>query len=169
MERNYAFEALAEVTSTDWNAGRGELNAALKSIKQQSEIEDDYLLADEIHTRAKMYHSVWPELTLTPNALAKHWLRVFEEADKKPAQLTNQSVSVQCQTCQGDRFVVVSLRKPIQTEWMREHKISPTEEGIEEVAPCLDCNPSTDTEMRRWDGTVVRSPDPARVRELMSR
>lgn len=77
--RDYAYEALAEVTATDLNAGRGELNAALKSIREQSEIEDDYLLADEIHERAKMYRALMPDVMLTPSALAKHWLRVFEE------------------------------------------------------------------------------------------
>lgn len=169
MERNYSFEALAEVTSTDWNEGRGELNRALKSIREQAEIEDDYLLADEIHTRAKMYRQVWPELTLTPNALAKHWLRVFEEADKKPAQLTNQSVDVACATCSNDRFVVVSLRKPVQTPWMKEHGFEPSDQMIEEMVPCPDCNADANTEMRRFDGTLVRSPDPARVREMMSR
>lgn len=78
-ERNYAFEALAEVTATDWEVGRGQLNAALKSIRAQTEIKDDYLLADEIHERGKMYRALWPEITLTPTALAKHWVRLPEE------------------------------------------------------------------------------------------
>ena len=83
--RNYSFEALAEVTGTDWNVGRGELNAALRDIKLQAEIEDDYLLADEIHARAKMYRAVFEGAALTPNALAKHWTRVFEETKpRKP-------------------------------------------------------------------------------------
>ena len=83
-ERNYAYEALAEVTSTDMNIGRGQLNAALKSIRQQSEIEDSYLLSCEIHERAKMYRALMPNVMLTAPALAKHWKRVHEETKKTP-------------------------------------------------------------------------------------
>ena len=169
MSRDYAYEALSEVTSTDMNAGRGELNAALKSIREQSEVTDSYLLADEIHTRAKMYRAVMPDVMLTPSALAKHWLRVFEEADRKRGERVNQSVSVVCETCGSDRFVVVALRKPVQSQWMRERGLEPTEEMIEETAPCPDCNPKADTSHRRYDGTMAQGPDPARVRELMRR
>ena len=78
-KRDYSYEALAEVTGTDWNIGRGELNVALKSIREQSEIKDDYLLAAEIHERAKLYRALMPEVLLTAPALAKHWRRVAEE------------------------------------------------------------------------------------------
>jgi hypothetical protein len=81
--RQYDFEALAEVTGTDWEVGRGELNVALKIIRAQSEITDGYLLAAEIHDRAKMYRHVMPDVMLTPTALAKHWKRVQEEATKE--------------------------------------------------------------------------------------
>ena len=84
MTRDYAFEALAEVSGTDWEVGRGKLNAALKSIRAQCEIEDSYLLADEIHERAKMYRALFPNAALTPTALAKHWKRVFEETQRRP-------------------------------------------------------------------------------------
>jgi len=86
MPRDYSFEALAEVTKTDWTVGRGELNAALRDIKIQSEIEDSYLLSCEIHERAKMYRRVFPEIALTPNALAKHWVRVEAESTKVRGQ-----------------------------------------------------------------------------------
>ncbi|HSC05465.1 MAG TPA: hypothetical protein VLD59_01410 [Steroidobacteraceae bacterium] len=82
--RNYDFEAIAEVTHTDWNAGRGELNKALMLIREQSEIEDSYLLSAEIHDRAKMYRALFPNAALTPTALAKHWLRVYEETQRRP-------------------------------------------------------------------------------------
>lgn len=82
-ERDYAYEALAEVTATDMQAGRGELNAALKSIREQSEIQDSYLLSAEIHERAKLYRSLMPNVMLTPSSLAKHWKRVFEESKPK--------------------------------------------------------------------------------------
>ncbi len=86
MPRDYAYEALAEVTSTDQNVGRGALNAALKQIRQQAEIEDSYLLGAEIHDRAKMYRQAYPEIALTPNALAKHWQRVKAESRKVRGQ-----------------------------------------------------------------------------------
>lgn len=169
-ERDYAYEALAEVTSTDMSAGRGELNVALKSIREQSEIDDSYLLADEIHLRAKMYRAAMPEVMLTPTALAKHWMRVFEEAQRKPAMASNIAAAYKaCPTCDGDKFVVVSMRKPIQSQWMKEHKIEPSEEMIEEMAPCPDCNMQANTETYRADGSKVRAPDPAKVREMMAR
>jgi len=90
-KRDYAYEALARVTNSDQNAARGELNAALKSIREQSEIEDSYFLADEIHERAKMYRAVMGDALLTPTALAKHWLRVFEESKRLRATGVNRS------------------------------------------------------------------------------
>ena len=84
MARDYAYEALAEVTSTDQNVGRGQLNAALRDIRhQEPDIEDSYLLGAEIHDRAKMYRQMFPEVALTPTALAKHWLRVKADAPKR--------------------------------------------------------------------------------------
>ena len=84
-ERDYAYEALAETTSTDPSTGRGELNAALKSIRTQSEITDSFVLSVEIHDRAARYRSLFENAALTPTALAKHWKRVFEETKpRKP-------------------------------------------------------------------------------------
>lgn len=74
-----------------------------------------------------------------------------------------------CATCEGDLFVVVFMRKPVTTEWMARngHKASETE-MIEEIAPCPDCNAGANTSFRRTDGTEAVSPDPARVRELIT-
>lgn len=166
-ERNYSFEALAEVTGTDWKAGRGELNIALKSIREQCDIPDDYLLAAEIHDRAKMYRQAMPDVMLTPTALAKHWKRVFEEAERPKG--TNLSVVGECQTCGGDRFVVVATRKPFVSPWMTERRIKPQNLASEEVAACPDCNAAADTSFRRFDGSLFRSPDPALTREWMKR
>ena len=168
--RDYAYEALAAVTSTDTTAGRGELNAALKSIREQTEIEDSYLLADVIHKRAKMYRDVMPDVMLTPTALAKHWQRVLDESGRKP-QATNQSAKpTVCKTCDGDRFVTVRLRSPEQTAWMAEHNIEPRRDQFhEEVAPCPDCNPTLDASYFRHDGTRFRPMDPAAVRDTLSR
>jgi len=72
------------VTATDWEVGRGVLNAALRDIRAQSEIEDSYLLGAEIHERAKMYRALFENAALTPTALAKHWIRVKEETKPRP-------------------------------------------------------------------------------------
>jgi hypothetical protein len=86
MSRDYAYEALAEVTSTDMSVGRGQLNAALRDIRiQEPELTDSYLLSAEIHERAKMYRVVFSDVALTPTALAKHWHRV--KAEVKTARL----------------------------------------------------------------------------------
>lgn len=170
MARDYAFEALAEVTNTDWNAGRGELNAGLKSIKEQSEITDSYLLADEIHKRAKLYRKVMPEVMLTPTALAKHWARVYEEMESRRfVDTTNVAAkATACDTCGGDRFVLYSTRKPVTTAWMEEHGIKASEtDMLEEYAPCPDCNSTADTSFHRPDGSQFRSPDPGKVREML--
>ena len=83
MSRDYAYEALAEVTSTDMEVGRGQLNAALRDIRnQEPEILDSFLLSVEIHERAKMYRAVFENAALTPTALAKHWQRVKAETHK---------------------------------------------------------------------------------------
>lgn len=169
MSRDYAFEALAEVTGTDWTTGRGELNAALKSIREETEVTDSYLLADLIHKRATMYRDVMPEVMLTPNALAKHWRRVLEESERKsrPQSTNRHSRTTACATCDGDRFVVVRLRPPDQTIWMDEHNIKANaKEFHEEYAPCPDCNPQEITH-RRYDGTPWRVMDPAAVREAL--
>lgn len=172
--RDYPFEALAEVTGTDWNTGRGELNAALKLIRDESEIEDGYLLADEIHERAKMYREIMgPDVLLTPNALAKHYTRVYQETEKRRSPATkgiNQyAAPTQCETCGGDRFVVVATRPVKQSTWMKERGIVPPEDAAtEEYAPCPACSPHLDTTFYRHDGTPVRPPDSARVREMMN-
>ena len=83
--RDYAYEALAEVTSTDMNIGRGQLNAALRDIRaQEPKMTDSYMLSCEIFDRAKMYRAVFANAALTPNALAKHWQRVHAETHKTP-------------------------------------------------------------------------------------
>jgi hypothetical protein len=93
--RDYSYEALAEVTSTDQNVGRGELNAALRDIRKQTpEITDSYLLGVEIHDRAKMYRALFENAALTPTALAKHWIRVKEETKPRPTMPNPPSLPV---------------------------------------------------------------------------
>ena len=151
MKRDLPYEALAEATSTDMSEGRGPLNVALKSIKEQTTGLDPVALADEIRERAKLYRRLMPDVVLTAPALAKHWKRVWEENSRTVG--TNQHGSTSdCGLCGGDRFVVARLRGE-----------------IEEYAACPDCNPTLDTSHWRYDGTRAAALDPARVRELISR
>lgn len=169
-ERDYAYEALAETTGSDMDANRGELNAALKSIRSQSDITDSYLLSDEIHKQARRYRFVMgDEVLLTAPALAKHWKRVKEESLKQKGGTNLVShKSDECQTCGGDRMVVVGVREPMQTKWMATMGIKPSPtHKLEEFAPCPDCNPDVMTTTRRFDGSYATAPDPARTRELM--
>jgi hypothetical protein len=157
--RDYAYEALAEVTATDWNTGRGELNAALKSIREESGVEDAYLLADEIHARAKNYQALMPEVLLTPTALAKHWRRCESAPTPTKPLGTNRYAPSNCGTCGGDRFVLVAYRTPAVSAWALERGIHPTgKEKHEEYGPCPECGPD-----------VGGAIDRGRVRELMSR
>ena len=169
-ERNYSFEALAAATNTDWAAGRGELNIALKTIRAQESELSDYALADEIHRRAVLYREVMgEEILLTPTALAKHWIRVHEESSRpKKVEATNQAARItECSLCNGDRFVVVGTRPVKQTQWMIEKGIELSgDAGYEELAACPDCHP-VDAGFRRYDGSYAHAPDPARVREMM--
>jgi hypothetical protein len=129
QKRDFSFEALAEVTSTNWTVGRGELNAALKSIREQMPQMEDVELAVEILYRAKLYREFMGEgIALTAAALAKHWLRVLEQRPKP--QITNaQPRHTGCQTCDGMGMVLVNVR----------------EDGNEEWGICSDCR-STPTE-----------------------
>lgn len=172
--RDYAFEALAEVTGSDWNAARGELNAGLTSIElQEPQLEPKSMaLADEIHRRAVMYRDVMDGAILTPTALAKHWRRVQSETEEKEARArasrpaTNRSAQVECQTCGGNRFVFVGTRPVVATAWMKENGFEPQGES-EETAPCPDCNSGCEPSFRRNNGTMARVPDPAIVRQMM--
>ena len=134
-ERDLAFEALAEVTNTDWNVGRGELNAALKQIRDQEPTEialDGPLLAGLIYDKARAYREFMGEgIALTPTALAKHWQRVQAQAPG-PYRTISPSPgaggSARCGTCNGDKLVLVRLRP----------SLNPVS-GYEEYAPCPDC------------------------------
>lgn len=72
-----------------------------------------------------------------------------------------------CPTCSADYLVVVSLRAPNQTSWMAERGISPSDQKIEEYAPCPDCNAAANTAFSRHDGVEVTCPDPGAVRMMM--
>lgn len=164
--RDFAFEALAEVTNTDWETGRGELNAALASIKKQEpDIHDSYLLSCEIIDRAKMYVVVMgDEILLTPSALAKHWKRVREQMPKSrpsispvvPSRGEGTLGPSVCETCDGDKMVVVAIRTAPHSD-----------SGFEEMAPCPECNSGANADFWRGDGSRFTSPDPAMTRMRM--
>lgn len=85
---DYAWETLVRVTHANAAAERGKLNAALKAIKAawhtEGGLPED--LPKEIELRADAYYRMWPEMTLTPNALAVHWLRVAANRARKSPQ-----------------------------------------------------------------------------------
>jgi len=78
------FDQLERVTNSNREMERGRLNTALRAIrvawqKEGGRPED---LADEIPRRAEMYRTLWPEMALTPTALAVHWGRVAAEVSR---------------------------------------------------------------------------------------
>ena len=79
--RDPDFEALEQATHANREIERGRLNTALKAIKVawQKEGGRPEDLAEEIPRRAEAYHRLWPEMALTPTALAVHWSRVTAE------------------------------------------------------------------------------------------
>ena len=140
----------------DWDAGRGELNISLKTIRAQESGLTDYALADEIHRRAVLYREVMGEgVLLTPTALAKHWIRVHEESSRpRKVETTNSHApATKCETVLG-RQVRGGCACAVR---------------FEEYAPCPDCHPTVDASFWRYDGTRAAPPDPARVREMMRR
>jgi hypothetical protein len=96
-------------------------------------------------------------------ALAVFNSQAFSPAGAKPRHDTNRSVSVDCQTCGGDRMVVYHTRPNYTTGWMAERGLEAVGE-VEEWAPCPDCNAEANTRREHF-----RSPDPARVRERLTR
>lgn len=59
---------------------RGRLNTSLAAIRRCWVGTEGGMLEDlpaEIERRAAAYHAMWPAITLTPTALATHWIRVM--------------------------------------------------------------------------------------------
>lgn len=91
-----------------------------------------------------------------------------EYALDTPAAGSNRSVPpTRCPTCRGDRFVVVRLRSPEQTIWMREHgRTVPVDSFHEEWAACPDCHPIEIS--YHYGGHTFRQMDAAAVRQALS-
>lgn len=91
-------------------------------------------------------------------------IKIFDNPDWQPSGETRRrAVNVHarptaCQTCDGDRFVVVNMRKAGEK--------GVTGANFEEYAPCPDCN-HQDAGFFRFDGTKASTPSPEKVREMM--
>lgn len=70
-KRDLLFEALAEVCGLDYTkltrTERGRLNKALKDLREVD------ATPDLVRARAKEYAKKWPDIDLTPTALASNW------------------------------------------------------------------------------------------------
>ena len=163
-ERDYSFEALVEVCGlvlaevTDMERGR--VNKALKELREVH--PDDYLLADLIYERAKLYRAVYPDASLTPQALAGNWSQLPEQHHTwQKAQVVATNVHAAddgCETCGGDKLIVYSQR-PAGMDG-----VPGTIHTYEEFAPCPDCNPGANVGFWRHDGSRFNAPDPSQVR-----
>ena len=88
-DRDLSWEALVRETHANPAMERGKLNSALKGIRAAALTEglSEDSLPEEIRLRAQAYRDRWPQLTLTPNALAVHWFRVIAPvAEARTAQ-----------------------------------------------------------------------------------
>jgi len=161
--RDYSFEALVDVTGAELSAltqdERGRINRALKQLRELQ--PDDYLLADQIHARAQLWHELYPEIALTPQALTGVWSSIEEKVGQlRKAQVKTVNAPMRleaCETCDGDKMVLVATRTSANER-----------SGFEEYAPCPDCNSSADADFWRSNGTRFLVPDPGRVREMMN-
>ena len=172
--RDLGFEALVEVTGANVSVERGALNAALKAIREQVDDIEGELLADVIREMAARYRRLWPEMTLTPTALAKHWNRILtEEQERAKPVVYVTSDGLDCSTCGNLRSVLVGYRPAFPTLWTLAHrsKTHPEmglphpahrrhEDGYEIWAPCPDCNPQAIETVQQWrNGFERRHPE----------
>lgn len=159
-ERDYSFEALCEVTGADMTAltknERGRINKALKELRELE--TDDFILAAAIHDRAKAWATVYPEISLTPQALTGAWSSIEQKAAdtrRSQIQVVNAPPAVredgECATCGGDKMVTIVM----------------TEKFYETVAPCPDCNPKANAGFWRADGSHFTPMHPDKVREIL--
>jgi DNA-binding Lrp family transcriptional regulator len=86
--RNIPWDALRTVTNADEKVEAGQLAKALKQIRgfvvptmSEQVLEEPSLseqhIAQQIRARARLYRDRWPNVELTPLALAKNWSRVL--------------------------------------------------------------------------------------------
>lgn len=87
-KRDPLFDAAVDACQIDpaelTRPARGALNAALKDLRAVD------ATPDEIHQRAEAYRRMWPTVTLTPTALARHWAECVPRAgpvDQRAAEI----------------------------------------------------------------------------------
>jgi hypothetical protein len=92
-ERDLAWEALVRETAANPAIERGQLNVALKAIREAAFTEGlmEEGLPEEIGLRAQAYRRTFPGLVLTPLALAKHWHRVMVQGSQ-PTTATERTL-----------------------------------------------------------------------------
>lgn len=83
--RNLPWDALVEETGADERAEKGRIARSLKTIRRicaadynldaNAELGESFI-ASEIRVRARLYRERWPDVELTPSALAANWSRV---------------------------------------------------------------------------------------------
>lgn len=73
------WEALVDETQAVPEVERGALNQALRAIRAVCSREGIHpdSIPQEIHLRADAYRRTFPNCSVTPMALAKHWKRVM--------------------------------------------------------------------------------------------
>jgi DNA-binding transcriptional ArsR family regulator len=90
-EPDLLFEAVATACKIDWTAltpsGRGPINRAVK------ELRDIGVTPDQVGGRAAAYRRTYPDISLTPTALAKHW------AALTPAGSPKRTARPSCEWC----------------------------------------------------------------------
>lgn len=95
--RNLSWDALVEVTGANPDFSDGRIAAALKGIRaaalREGLVEDEQV-ALEIRRRAAKYQECFPLCSLTPTALASHWIRVMVQPSPQ-APLTKQQIAFQ--------------------------------------------------------------------------
>ena len=127
-------------------------------------------------TVARMSHSPERALACVQEAVRRGGgpglaVHIFDAGDwprePKSSSTNLHAPAGECQTCGGDRFVLVARRPVVQSIWMREHGITPpADSAIEEMAACPDCS-SAETGFTRFDGSKARALDPARIRMML--
>lgn len=82
-ERDLLFEAVCEVTGIDparlAPRTRGALNGVLRELRTVN------ASPEQVHMAARVYRKRWPNVTLTAQALVKHWPTLFGDAPAGPA------------------------------------------------------------------------------------
>jgi hypothetical protein len=169
MERDLIFEVVSEACGINWTNGvmtpneRGRVNEAVKQIKAIYQDTDPSVVSMMICERATAWRHVYPEATLTPQALTGHWSSIIGESEritelqreqakeKERRRETNAHAKRGCQTCGDDHFVSVGT----------------DENGYELAAPCPDCGPKGNASY--WvQRRKIEPMDPAKTREMMS-